>query len=228
MEGEGYFRASRSAYCGFLFGLPLLLFYELLAFILKTDLRNGADVWLTNFFAFFGSVSPWVLKVAGFGALGLLLLLRRKELKVRPAYFLFMLGEAVAYSLLLGTVVTSVLIIFKTLSFPPSSDLLTQLTLSLGAGVYEELLFRVILFSGLFWLLSALTNRVTAGIVAALISSLVFSAVHYLGPLGDQFELYSFAYRFLSGLIFTGLYIARGFGITAYTHALYDVWVILK
>jgi len=221
----GYVRASRSAYYGFLFGLPLLLLYELLALILKTDLRSGADVWLTNFFALFGQTSPWVLKIAGFGALGLLLLLRRKELKVRPAYFLFMLCEAFVYSLLLGFVVTRILSIF--LSFPQGTDFLTQVTLSLGAGVYEELLFRVILFSGLFWLLSVLTNRVTAAIVAALISSLIFSAVHYIGPLGDQLELYSFMYRFLSGLIFTGLYIARGFGITAYAHALYDVWVIL-
>lgn len=224
MDSAGYFKASRSAYCGFLLGLPLLMLYELLAFALKTDLRNGADVWLTSFFALFGSVSPWVLKIVGFGALGLLLLMRRRDLKVRPVYFFFLLGEAVVYSLLLGTVVTSVLKIF--LSFPQSAGFLTQLTLSLGAGVYEELLFRVILFGGLFLLLSVLTNRVTAGIAATLISSLVFSAVHYIGPLGDKLELYSFAYRFLSGLIFTGLYVVRGFGITAYTHALYDVWVI--
>ena len=222
----GYVRASRSAYYGFLLGLPLLLLYELLAFVLKTDLRNGADVWLTSFFALFGSVSPWVLKIAGFGALGLLLLMQRRDLAVRPLYFFLMLGEAVVYSLLFGTVVTRVLRIF--LSLPQSSDFLTQVTLSLGAGVYEELLFRVILFSGLFLLLSVLMGGITAGIAAALISSLIFSAVHYIGPLGDRLEFYSFAYRFLSGLIFTGLYVARGFGIAAWTHALYDVWVIFR
>lgn len=220
-----YFRASRSGYYGFLLGLPLLILYELLALALKTDLRSGADVWLTSFFALFGSVSPWVLKIAGFGALGILLLLRRRGLTVRPLYLFFTLCEAVVYSLLFGFIVTRVLNIF--LAFPKSQDFLTQLTLSLGAGVYEELLFRVILFSGLFLLLSLLTSRVTAGIAAAIISALLFSAAHYIGPLGDQLELYSFAYRFLGGLIFTGLYIARGFGITAYTHALYNIWVIL-
>ncbi len=224
-----YFRASRSAYYGFLLGLPLLILYELLAFTLKTDLRSGADVWLTSFFALFGQVSPWVLKIAGFSALGLLLLMQRRDLTVRPLYFLFMLGEAVVYALLFGTVVTSILSVLKgLLSFPQGSDFLAQLTLSLGAGVYEELLFRVILFSGLFGLLSVLTNRVAAGLAAALISALIFSAMHYIGPLGDRLELYSFLYRFLSGLIFAGLYVIRGFGITAYTHALYDVWVTLK
>ena len=63
-----------------------------------------------------------------------------------------------------------------------------------------------------------------AGIVAG---ALLFSAVHYMGSLGDPFTLSSFTYRFLFGLALNALLIVRGFGITAWTHSLYDVWVIL-
>jgi len=58
-------------------------------------------------------------------------------------------------------------------------------------------------------------------------SALIFSGFHYIGPLGDQLTLPSFTYRFVAGLLLSGLYVARGFGIVAWTHALYDVWVTL-
>ena len=55
---------------------------------------------------------------------------------------------------------------------------------------------------------------------------LAFSAVHYIGPLGDAFELPSFFFRFLFGLALNGLFLIRGFGVAAWTHALYDVLVV--
>jgi hypothetical protein len=60
-------------------------------------------------------------------------------------------------------------------------------------------------------------------VCATLVGALVFSAFHYVGPYGDRFELPSFAFRAIAGALFSGLYLLRGFGITAWTHALYDV-----
>ena len=57
--------------------------------------------------------------------------------------------------------------------------------------------------------------------------ALVFSAFHYIGPFGDQLEAGSFVFRALSGLAFSGLYVWRGFGITAWTHALYDIFLVV-
>jgi membrane protease YdiL (CAAX protease family) len=101
--------------------------------------------------------------------------------------------------------------------------------LSLGAGLYEELLFRVLLVSGL-----ALAGRRllgwsprAAGAVAVGVSAVAFSAFHYVGPYGDPFTLPSFTFRALAGLAFSALYLTRGFGITAWTHALYDVGFFL-
>jgi len=50
---------------------------------------------------------------------------------------------------------------------------------------------------------------------------------HYIGTMADQWQLYSFMFRWVAGLLFTVLYFMRGFAITAYTHALYDIWVLV-
>jgi membrane protease YdiL (CAAX protease family) len=103
-----------------------------------------------------------------------------------------------------------------------------RLTLSLGAGLYEELLFRVVLVALLangFRFLGI--GRIGAGTLATIIGALIFSAFHYIGPLGEPLRLESFVFRALAGLAFSALYLTRGFGITAWTHALYDVAVLL-
>ncbi|HEX7939708.1 MAG TPA: CPBP family intramembrane glutamic endopeptidase [Gemmatimonadaceae bacterium] len=105
----------------------------------------------------------------------------------------------------------------------------TRLMLALGAGLCEELLFRVLLVGGLAaglrWLLGG--QRTAAGMVSALAGALIFSAFHYIGEYGDKFEVASFTYRAIAGLVFSALYLTRGFGITAWTHALYDVYVMV-
>lgn len=101
----------------------------------------------------------------------------------------------------------------------------TKVMLALGAGVYEELLFRVILVS----LIAFLARRIlhwrpaVAALLAVVLSALVFAAFHYVGPYGDPLRLDSFVFRFIGGLAFSVLYVTRGFGVTAWTHSLYDL-----
>jgi hypothetical protein len=59
--------------------------------------------------------------------------------------------------------------------------------------------------------------------MAIVVGALVFSGFHYVGPYGDPFQVDSFTFRAIAGLLFSGLYLARGFGIAAWSHALYDV-----
>jgi membrane protease YdiL (CAAX protease family) len=108
-------------------------------------------------------------------------------------------------------------------------DLLTQLMISLGAGIYEELLFRVLLVSALAWLMGRVFRwrPNVAAAFAVLIGALIFSAFHYIGPYRDDLALASFTFRTVAGVLFSGLYLLRGFGITAWTHALYDVFLAL-
>jgi hypothetical protein len=104
----------------------------------------------------------------------------------------------------------------------------TQLVVSLGAGIYEELLFRVLLVSGILFLaLRAGWSRKVSIAVAIVASALIFSGFHYIGPFGDPLTAPSFTFRALAGLMLSGLYVFRGFGIAAWTHALYDVGLSL-
>jgi membrane protease YdiL (CAAX protease family) len=103
---------------------------------------------------------------------------------------------------------------------------LPQVVTFVGAGIYEEVLFRLVLFyilGWLFWLLG-LTPLVSA-VLVALVSAFLFSAAHHIGPYGQPFNTYVFLFRVLAGLYFGLLYLLRGFGIAVGTHAFYDVLV---
>lgn len=112
-------------------------------------------------------------------------------------------------------------------------DRTTGLVMSLGAGFYEEIAFRVLMF-GLGLKLVLLLLPVVApfrekliGIGWAVACAVVFSGWHYVGELGDPFELRSFVFRAVCGLAFTAIYHFRGFAPAVWTHTLYDIWVLV-
>jgi membrane protease YdiL (CAAX protease family) len=95
-----------------------------------------------------------------------------------------------------------------------------------GAGLYEEVLFRLLLLPVAVWAFGRLgCGPVAAGFWALVLSSTLFSAAHYVGPLGDTFSTYSFVFRAVAGVFFALLFLTRGFGIAAGTHFLYDLLV---
>jgi membrane protease YdiL (CAAX protease family) len=146
--------------------------------------------------------------------------------------FALMLVEATGLALIVGIVLryaTAALLHYFVLAAPGSLGTPTQLMVSLGAGIYEELLFRVILVGGLSWLGGRVFGWSPRGaaIFAVIVSALLFSTFHYVGAYGDTLRLSSFLFRLLAGIVFSTLYVLRGFGITAWTHALYDVIVTL-
>jgi hypothetical protein len=238
-----YFRLSRTLTYSLLFVAPLFVLYEVGAAYLdrleRTSLRNGADVLLRSLLAAGGVRSTMAFT-------GVLLLLsvvliaverRRHHVPLRPGIFVGMLAESLAYALIFGAVVgTATQWVLRgthlglAAAAGPVSGLNVRegVVLSLGAGVYEELVFRVLLVGGLWGVLrSSGAGRRAAGVFAAGLAAIVFSAFHYVGPYGDPFTLSSFLFRFLAGLAFSVLFLTRGFGVTAWTHALYDVILFL-
>jgi len=158
----------------------------------------------------------------------------RKNGAPRGAVFLGMTLEsallAAVFGLVIGLAPAKVITSFG-LSVPAMDQLglPTALMVSLGAGFYEELLFRVLVVSALLLLARQVLGwgPMAAGIFATLGGAIAFSMGHYIGPLGDQLTSQSFVFRTLAGLAFSGLYVTRGFGITAWTHALYDVFLVV-
>lgn len=105
--------------------------------------------------------------------------------------------------------------------------------MSLGAGFYEEIAFRVILYGLGAKLLTLLfpmavpfkQNAIKVG--WAVVAAVVFSGWHYVGALGDDFDARTFVFRAVCGLVFTVIYVYRGFAPAVWTHALYDIWVLV-
>jgi membrane protease YdiL (CAAX protease family) len=100
------------------------------------------------------------------------------------------------------------------------------LVISAGAGFHEELIFRLILMSGLGWLLAGITGKRRAWVFALALSSIAFSFAHHLGAAGEPFTFAAFTYRSLAGVYFGLIYHFRGFAVAAWTHAIYDVYVL--
>ncbi|MEP6733622.1 MAG: CPBP family intramembrane glutamic endopeptidase [bacterium] len=247
MEGNArgaarsYWELGRSHRYSLLFALPLLLLYELLEAIAPVRaqggvIRNGADVILTGLFTWMlGPRGPLVFMALVIGVSLWLVHRDKSGGPLRPRIFLFMLGEALILSLLFGVVIgTATMQLLGPLHALAAGggtiggSAIGRLTLSLGAGLYEELLFRVIIVAALARGLRLIgLGSVGAGVIATVLGALLFSAFHYIGPLGEPMKIQSFVFRFLAGLAFSALYLTRGFGITAWTHALYDVAVLM-
>src|SRR5690606_30382010 len=150
---------------------------------------------------------------------------------LRGAAFVWLLAEAVVYATAMRYVAGFVV---GRVFLGPHTDggSFAGLVLSLGAGFYEELAFRVILFGFGFWLLKLLfpmtaLHKVVVGVGWALATALAFSLWHYVGFLGDPFEPRSFVFRTTCGVVFCAIYYFRGFAPAVWTHVLYDIWVLV-
>jgi hypothetical protein len=230
-----YLKATSSLTYAFWASLPLLVLYEVLIRLTNPDpqttVRLAADLWLQAIPRFFG-VGTLVFTIMVAVAWGVYATVsdRRNPVALRGRFFTGMVLESFAWSVALALLVSKATQLLFAMAAEGVGGLSTgqQLALSLGAGLYEELVFRVMLVPVLVYLARAAGMGTRAAAVAGIVvGALLFSAVHYMGSLGDPFTFSSFTYRFLFGMVLNALLLIRGFGITAWTHSLYNVWVIL-
>lgn len=235
-----YAAATRTATYGFLASLPLFVLYEV-GVLLATGgtgaIRVGADVWLKTLLAALGGTG-WAALGAAVLVIGAAVMWaeRRRRPPLVARWFGGIVAESLVYAVVLAFAVSGTVgAIFGAWATPAmllaqiaELGLGLQLALSIGAGLYEELVFRVLLVGGLFLAGHRLFGweRRTAYVVAALVGAAVFSGVHHVGPFGDPFTLEVFTFRFLFGLALNGVFLLRGFALAAWTHALYDVLVV--
>lgn len=240
---QAYWRDSRAPRYSLLFALPLFLLYQVLVALEPRSpagiLRNGADVILQTLFERIAGARGPLLFLACLVGVGVWLVVRdlranHRDLKV--GVLVRMVVESVLLALALGLFVstlTSQLVRPTALLVQVPVEHLTirtRVMLSLGAGLYEELLFRVLLVGTIAWAGRRLLGwrPFVAGAWAVVLGALLFSLFHYIGPYGDPLQVYSFVFRAIAGLVFSAMFLARGFGITAWTHALYDAFLLLR
>lgn len=237
-----YLRQSSELRTGLIMVLPLFVLYQL-GVLFTGGVRNGVD--------FVTSAMWWVVQgnMAGYLGLNALILLvfgglvffglRGKSL-MSPKLWPVVLAESTVYAMFFGTAVIQLMSVFgldATLAQGTGGvqelGLVQKFVLSIGAGLYEEIVFRLIGVGGIFWLLGKLGGErqgmptIARAVIAVLASSLIFSAIHYVGSLGDAFTLGSFLFRFFAGILLAVLFYVRGFAVAVYTHAIYDIIVMV-
>ena len=227
-----YFRVSRSPLYSLVFILPLVALYELLAVAINWDsaaqLRNGADVLLRQMLAMFGLGAPYVLGALLAGAVAGAWFWQRRSYEsaqVTGAYLVVMLAESVLWA---GFLLVSLSVADQLLATTTADSVLLTAFLALGAGIYEEGVFRLLLISLLaaFFVRVLDWRRPLAWGISIAGAAVLFSLFHYVGPGGEAFSWNSFGYRGVAGVILGLLFVFRGFGITVYAHTVYDLLVL--
>jgi Type II CAAX prenyl endopeptidase Rce1-like len=199
--------------------VPLFLAYEI--GVLFAGNVNGADVVTRAVYGALGRQTYLLVHAAI--AVGFLLWLRRDERwsTLRLEIVAPVLLEAAIYALTLGALVTFVLDRVLGLGITAGS-----LVNAMGAGVHEELVFRLGACGGLVALLSrtSLSPRLAIAI-ALVVSAVAFSAAHHLGPYGEPYTQHAFLFRCLAGLVFGLVFWFRSLAHAVYAHAFYDILV---
>ena len=228
-----YLTVSKSPLYSFIFTLPLFLLYEVGIFLVSSrdidQLRNGADVLMRQVLESFG-----IYGMYGFGGtflIGFLIAFLRQKKNLRTSeiesrFLLIMFFESIVWATLL---VIMMINIPTFLSLSNEDHLIQQVVLAIGAGIYEEFVFRVLLISGLAIFFGLIFNWGEFGktFLSVIISSAIFSIFHFFGSYGDTFSFSLFFVRFIAGIFLAMIYIFRGFGITAYAHSIYDLFVLV-
>lgn len=211
---------------GVLFTLPVLNGADFLTVFLFRNLRLSTGNYLAYTFAV---TVGFAIAVA---------VLRHKQ-RFDPKLIVPVLVESAIYALTMGSLI--VFVMTRALGISPQlagggvggfvaqQGIGTRIVMSLGAGVYEETVFRLGILSGLVVLFDRVLGlrRWLAFVIALVLSAVLFSAMHHIPPYGDPLHAGIFIFRVLAGLCFGLLFWYRGFAIAVYTHALYDLYVFL-
>ena len=230
---SAYWRETTRPLVSLAFVSPILLAYELgLVALGPQAMRNGADAWLRYWLQTMGFSQYFLLPLLTCSVLLGWHYIKRQRWRVDFWVLWGMLVESVIFGSLLVVLAKLQSRLFGSQDwFTSIADSAGQMIAFFGAGIYEELLFRLLLIPLLAMLLrgSGISCR-TSVILAIVLSSLLFSAAHYrfhvtFAAAGDPFEWISFLFRFTAGIFFSVLLIYRGFGVTVATHALYDIFV---
>ena len=216
----------------------MLVFYEIGSILLgggnsasassTNSIRSGIDQWFQQ-----------ILEQFGFGHLVLLPLVTvgvilawhhrvQDHWRIRSIVLLGMLTEAAGLGLILYCAANSLNLLSggAAPADQNSTALLANSVSSVGSGIYEELIFRIILLvPAIYWLNQVLKDRKLAVGIGVVVVSLIFASMHYnvFNPAGNQFELSSFMFRFSASIVFCALFLYRGFGIAVGAHVAYDV-----
>jgi membrane protease YdiL (CAAX protease family) len=232
-----YWELTRQPLPSLIFILPLLFLYEAgVAFLGEpgtVGLRNGADHWLRQGILSLGVQATFVLPSLMVMSLAAWHVYGKYRREFSLEAYAGMVAESLLFAILLIVIGQTQDLLSQRINF---SDLMLSVSPQaglaigfIGAGLYEEFLFRLVLLSGLWAGLNAcrIPSSWSLGL-AVVASSVMFAGAHYIGPAGDTYTHFGFIFRLMAGFYFAGLFVFRGLGIAVGAHAVYDLIVGLS
>jgi membrane protease YdiL (CAAX protease family) len=242
-----YWGWSKQPLASLIFLMPLLIAYELGVMIYATDYAHGtaqhiyARSLLSEFFAWFGVTTHFL---PGLVVVVLLLswhIVSGARWEWNPPLYLAMAAEALLLAVPLFVLMKFVgrhvelqaLVPALAGRAPPGAVAglgqawQADLVFSIGAGIYEELLFRVIVIALVHWLLVDWLelDDLWGSLLTVLASAVLFALYHFSAQ--NPFTVTKCLLYMLGGLYLAGVYVIRGFGIAAGTHAAYDIFIVV-
>jgi len=256
LKDTGYFSRTDKAIYALLFLLPSIILYEILVLKINPQLlsepasnvRGGvvAFVWIQNFLQWLGMATKasWICApLVVIITLIILQMTSRRSWKIIWSDFLIMAGECVIVSIPL---IVLALVLNRPIQQPSSGavaclfaaganlshhSFTMDLITGIGAGIYEELIFRLVLICILMMFFETILGvKATKAIVlSVVISAVLFSLHHHFIVMNgrfatsEYFALAPFMFRTVAGVYFAVVFVVRGFGVVAGTHIFYDV-----
>jgi hypothetical protein len=235
-----YWAATRRPFPSLLLVAPLVFAYECgVLWLGKSDsgsVRTGADTWMRNGLSSLGLSDHWLLPLLLFLILLTWQVLNFYDWRFSPGILAGMVLESALWAVVLLGIsrlidagfcyleqTGSPLLAVSAGGVEPS---VSSLIGYLGAGVYEETLFRLIMVPVLFSALKLLQiPQVLSSTLAVTGSALLFALAHHAGSPGESFTWFAFVFRWMAGVFFAWVFVLRGFGIAVGTHTMYDILV---
>jgi hypothetical protein len=237
---SSYWALTRRPFPSLLLVAPLVMAYESGVLWLggptPGSLRTGADTWMRHALSSLGLADHWLLPLLLFLILLTWQVVSYYSWRFSPGILAGMVIESLVWAVVLLGISRMIDFGFSYLEQTRMPLLevdevgdepsISSLIGYLGAGVYEETLFRLILVPIFFAALRLLqTPQVLASALAVTGSALLFALAHHAGNPGEPFTWFAFVFRWMAGVFFAWIFILRGFGIAVGTHTMYDILV---
>ena len=243
-----YWSDARTPLSSLLFLIPWIVIYEFGVLVMGQDqpdiVRNGADFLMRSVLSQIGFGNAWFLPAIVVTMLLASHIVKKNSWEIRFETQLGMLAESVLLAIGLVAVGQCHDIVFRQAAvghvatgefgFEPATSAsivhaigpVTRAVTFIGAGVYEEVMFRLLLVPAAFLVFRMFEfPSKWAAVMAAVCTSFLFAIAHHIGPSAEALNLYAFSFRAAAGLFFASVYLLRGFGITVGCHAAYDLLV---
>lgn len=232
-----YWSDARTPLSSLLFLIPWIVVYEFGVLVMgqgQPDIvRNGADFWMRSVLSHLGFSQGLLLPAIVITMLMTSHILRKNPWQVRIETQLGMLAESVLLAIGLVAVGQCHDVLFRQAAVLQSPAPLlnsvgpvTQAVSFIGAGVYEEVMFRLLLVPTALVVFRMFEFPAKwAAVMAAICTSFLFAVAHHIGPSAEALNLFAFSFRAAAGLFFASVFLLRGFGITVGCHAAYDLLV---